>query len=80
MWYKLKSAGLFGNLWYNIGVQTKWIKIYNKERDESLVRAILKEYKNNNKTIESLVDTLLTITSLDKLKQMIEDYDRVGDN
>ena len=39
MWYKLKSAGLFGNLWYNIGVQTKWIKIYNKERDESLVRA-----------------------------------------
>jgi len=45
-----------------------------------LFGVILKEYKNNNKTIESLVDTLLTITSLDKLKQMIEDYDRVGDN
>jgi hypothetical protein len=39
MWYRLKSAGLFGTIWYNLGIQFKWIKIYNKERDESLKRA-----------------------------------------
>tara|TARA_Y100000310_G_scaffold190368_1_gene190319 strand:+ start:4446 stop:4637 length:192 start_codon:yes stop_codon:yes gene_type:complete len=36
MKYKLKKVGFLGNLWYNIGVRTKWIQKYNIERDESL--------------------------------------------
>jgi len=40
---------------------------------------ILKEYKTKNKSIEKLTDTLLTITSVDKLKQLVDDYHKVGD-
>ncbi len=43
-----------------------------------LFGVILKEYKMKNKSIESLTDTLLTITSVDKLKQLVDDYHRAG--
>jgi len=35
---------------------------------------ILQDYKNNDRTLTEVVDTLLAITTLDKLQQLTRDY------
>ena len=35
---------------------------------------ILQDYKNNDRTLTDVVDTLLTITTLDRLQQLTRDY------
>ena len=49
-------------------------KSFNRVGNAILFGIIIKEYKQHGKTLDSLIDTLLSITDIHTLTQIIRDY------